>query len=118
MPIQQKTTSFGLFRVYEDPSDPFLLYTTWHITSLTVDGAMHLKLPKICQRGELKFVEWSAEVPTNEILTVLDHAGHIPNVEDLRFILGEAIIRFGYDMRSIKVSVRGKAFVSLCTHSD
>ena len=118
MPIQPKTTSFGLFRAFEDPSDIFLLYSTRHIASLTVDDAMNLNPPRICHQGELQFMEWSAEVPTNEILTLLDPPGHIPNIEDLRAILGEAIIRFGYAMRSVKVSVRGKVFVSLCAHSD
>ena len=63
-------------------------------------------------------VEWSAEVPTDELLTLLDPAGHIPNIEDLRSILGDAIIRFGYSMRSVKVSIRGEAFGLLCAHSD
>jgi len=79
---------------------------------------MHLKPPKICCIGELRMVEWSAEVPTDEIMTLLDPASHIPHIEDLRSILGEAIIRFGYGMRSVKVSVRGKIPILLYAPLD
>ena len=114
----QSTASVGLFQAYEEPNDPSCTFSARRIASLTIEGAMRLSIPKICDRNTLEFLDWSVEVPTTELLTLIDPSGYIPHIDDFRSMLCEFIIKFHAGMRSVRVRVRGMVHLCTCNTAD